>query len=125
MLTADRLRALTGAPDTVSDELLQFILDSVEEIICNYCNAEALPEGLTHTAYRMAVDMYRAEQYGASSMDGGAGSGPAQSVKVGDTTVIFRDTSSGKDYEAWLASVMHNYTAALNRYRRLKHPCCR
>lgn len=125
MLTADRLRALTGAPDTVSDDLLQFILDSVEEIICNYCNAEALPEGLTHTAYRMAVDMYRAEQYGASSMDGGAGSGPAQSVKTGDTTVTFRDAHAGKDYEAWLTSVMHNYTAALNRYRRLKHPCCR
>lgn len=121
MLTADKLREITGAPEDVSDALLTFILDSVTETICNYCHLDALPDGLTFTAYRMAADMYRAENFGAS----GAGSGKAQSVKLGDTTVTFRDAASGKDYEAYVSSTLHNYGASLNRYRRLIHPCCK
>ncbi len=121
MLTADRLRAITAAPDTVSDETLQFILDSVKELICNYCRLAAVPDGLTMTAYRMAADLYRAEGYGSVS-----GSGAVQSVKTGDTTVSYRDRSSGEAYRTYAASVLRNYETQLNRFRKLGWPsCCR
>ncbi len=121
MLDAARLRALIAAPDTVSDETLQFVLDSVAEIICNYCHLSEVPDGLTMTAYRMAADIYRAEGYGE-----GMSSGAVQSVKTGDTTVAYRDAHSGQDYAAYAASILHDYEAQLNRFRKLGWPsCCR
>lgn len=120
MLTAATLRKLTAAPDTVDDDVLQFILDSVAVTICTYCNISKLPPELCPTAYRMAVDMYRMEQYGTGS----TGAGPVQSVKTGDTQVTYLDSSSGADYTVYVNSIIHNYAAMLNRYRKLRWPQC-
>lgn len=121
MLTAGMLRKLTAAPDTVGDDVLQFILDGVAETILAYCNRSDIPHQLETTAYRMAADVYRHEGYGT---DASGASGPVQSVKTGDTDVTYRDPTSGADYEAYLASILHNYTAMLNRYRKLGWPKC-
>ena len=97
--------------DTSQDTVLQFLLGNVEEIILNYCNVAKLPEGLRHTAYRMAVDMYRNEQMGSAGTQK-----PVSSISEGDTSVSF----SGSLYEtSYTDSLLKKYEKQLNRFRRL------
>ena len=62
----EKLKALLGIPqeDNSKDTALVFVMDQVEEIILNYCCVAEVPRGLLHTAYRMAMDIYRAESVG-------------------------------------------------------------
>lgn len=121
MLTIEPVKTLLGITDSEQDALLSLLLESVTETICNYCNVDEVPDGLTYTAYRMMADAYRAEGYGSTA---GAQGAPS-SITEGDTTVSFRDASSTKAYEAYAASVLKNYTAQLNRYRRMKSCRCK
>ncbi len=109
------LKSLLSIEDAALDTALQFVLDDVVETILNYCNLDELPAGLENTAYRMAIDIYRAEGIGSSSLSAGI----VTSIKEGDATVSFADQSS-KDY--YTESILKNYTAQLNRYRRLIRP---
>lgn len=107
----EKLKKLLGIPedDIEKDIPLQFLMDDVTETICNYCNISALPQGLTNTAYRMAIDLFRGEAPGE-----GTGPMKVSSIKEGDTTTGFSDASS-----AWAGGVLKDYTVQLNRYRRL------
>lgn len=108
-----KLKALLGiAPDDNSqDSKLQFILDDVTETILNHCNINELPSGLVHTAYRMAIDLYRNEGIGEAD----APVGSVSSITEGEVTTSFhRSVDPGfKD------TLLKNYHAQLNRYRRL------
>ena len=96
------LKALLGITDTAYDAALQFVLDDITETICNYCHVDELPSGLTNTAYRMAIDIYRAEGIGSTT----APTGTVSSIKEGDVTVSFaRLTSEG----SYTASVLKQY----------------
>lgn len=98
--------------NTEKDSVLSFILANVEEVILNYCHLEELPRGLTNTAYRMAMDLYRNENIG----DADGGGGAVQSISEGDTTVSFRANA----YDAVFAeSLLKDYKTQLNRYRKL------
>ena len=97
---------------------LLFILVDVSETILNYCHLTELPEGLENTAYRMAIDVYRAEGIGA----GEAPAGNVTNIKLGDTTVDLNQASIERFYES---SVLKNNAVQLNRYRRLIRPCCK
>lgn len=117
-LSLDKFKTLLGITDAAQETALQFILDDVTETILNYCNLNELPQGLENTAYRMAIDIYRAEGIGTSE----APAGDVASIKEGDTTVAFKQAASESYYTA---SVLKNYTVQLNRYRRLIRPCCK
>lgn len=117
-LNLEEFKSLLGIIDAAQDTALQFILDDVTETILNYCHLPELPEGLKNTAYRMAIDVYRAEGIGASD----APAGDVASIKEGDTTVSFKQAASESFYTA---SVLKNYTVQLNRYRRFVRPCCK
>lgn len=93
------------------DDILTFILENVEETILNYCNLRKLPDGLTSTAYRMAMDIYRNEQFGIGNMDS-----QVSSIEEGDTKVSFGSSPYNSNFTD---SILKNYTAQLNRYRRL------
>ena len=93
------------------DNILDFILADVEEVIKNYCNVEEVPEGLEQTAYRMAVDLYRNENIGQEE----SASGPVASMTEGDTSVSFRQYVD----EHFKDTVLKNYRSVLNRYRRI------
>lgn len=117
-LNLEKFKSLLGIIDAAQDTALQFILDDVTETICNYCHLPEMPEGLENTAYRMAMDICRAEGIGA----GEAPAGNVTSIKEGDTTVAFKQAASESFYTA---SVLKNYTVQLNRYRRFVGPCCK
>lgn len=106
------LKGLLGISeeDTSKDVVLEFAISNAKEIIINYCNVDEMPTGLTNTAYRMAMDIYRNEQPGEAEKPKAV-----KSVTVGDTSTSFRDTASS-DYTE---SILKNYTKQLNRYRRV------
>lgn len=107
-----KLKRLLGIPEgeTSQDASLEFIIDDVTETILNYCNLEELPVGLTSTAYRMAVDLYRYERPGES----GAPLAVA-SISEGDTSTGFTSAA-----DALNGGLLKDYQGQLNRYRKLR-----
>lgn len=104
------LTALLGIKDEEKDILVEFALENAEETVKNYCHIEEIPKELDTTVLRMAVDIYRNEQLGSVNTPQAV-----SSVKVGDTSTSFK-TSSAEFSE----SIMKNYKAVLNRYRRIQ-----
>ena len=110
-LTVGRLAMLLGKPGT--DEIMlariEFALDNAKEIALNYCHIEEIPEGLETTVLRMAMDIYRNEKPGEEDAPRAV-----SSVQMGDTTTVFGALSTG-----FSDSLMKNYKASLNRYRKV------
>lgn len=105
-----KLKALLGLTEEQEQEpALLFIMDNVREMILNYCSLEELPEGLNNTAYRMAVDLYRAEAIGEKEA-----ALTVASVSEGDT-----GTSFGSSSDQIRGTILKNYQEQLNRYRRM------
>lgn len=107
-----KLKALLGIPedDISQDAPLQFVLDDVRETILNYCNIEELPSGLTNTAYRMAIDLYRYSRPGAAESP----------VRVSSITEGNTSTSFASAADALQGGVLVDYKGQLNRYRKLR-----
>lgn len=102
MLEQLRLRTGEGQPEPY----LQYLLDAATEWILNYCNIDALPDGLRHTAVEMAVALHKTA--GAR--------GAVTSIKEGDSQVNYADIPS-------IDAVAGGFAAQLNRYRRMGTPC--
>ena len=111
-LEVSTFRSLLGITTTDKDDVLQFVLDDVEETVLNYCNLDTLPKGLVKTAYRMAMDLYRAESFGQEAIESGV-----SSISEGGATVSFK--SSNYD-TSFTSSLLKNYERQLTEYRRLK-----
>lgn len=112
MITPDQIekaKELLGIEDKEKDVLVRFSLETAEEIILNYCHIDEVPKGLASTMFRMAVDIYRNEQFGT-----GEAVNQVSSISVGDTS-----TSFGGIAAEFSQSLLKNYDAALRRYRRI------
>lgn len=111
MVTADLLetfKILINKDE--NEELLLFILNSVEESVLNYCHIKDIPDGLKNTVLRMAVDMYKEEGYGKTD-----DTGPVKSISVGDTSTSF----STEQTSYYVDSLLKNYEKTLKNYRKL------
>ena len=111
MVTADLLetfKVLINKDE--SDELLLFILNSVEESVLNYCHIKDIPDGLKNTVLRMAVDMYKEEGYGKEN-----DTGAVKSISIGDTSTSF----STEKTSYYVDSLLKNYEKTLKNYRKL------
>ncbi len=97
--------------DTSKDVSLQFVIDVAVETVLNYCNLSELPDGLIHTCYRMAIDLYRYEK----PADAGI---PLRisSITEGDTSTSFAALS-----DVLNGTILKDYKKQLNRYRRIHH----
>lgn len=107
----EKLRDYLGIQDSSRDSMLEFIMADVEETIKNYCNLEEVPEGLLFTSYRMAVDLYRNENFGQEEV----GTGTVASITEGDTSISF-SKSAESDFKKTL---LKNYEKTLQRYRKV------
>ncbi len=106
----EKLKKLLGITGAEQDPLLEFVIEDVTETIKNYCNLVSIPTGLMNTAYRMAMDLYRNENLGDSSIS----IGQVSSITEGDTSTSFKSsTAEFKDH------IMKDYKAQLNKYRKL------
>lgn len=107
----EKLKSLLGLEGEEKDTALQFVIDDVNETITNYCSIKKIPGALEQTAYRMAVDLYRAENIGSET-----GSSTAKSISQGDTSVTL-EAAGGTDYKQ---SILKNYEVQLRKYRKLR-----
>lgn len=107
-----KLKPLLGIKedDKSKDLILEFILEDVRETILNYCNIKEVPLGLNSIMFKMAVDLYRYENLGSEVNSLGV----ISSIKEGDTSVSYTNTIS--DFKD---SILKDYKAILNRYRKL------
>ncbi|MDR2024382.1 MAG: phage head-tail connector protein [Hungatella sp.] len=105
-----KLKKLLGIAkeDISQDPQLTFILEDVEETVKNHCHIKSVPEGLINTCYRMAVDLYRHERPGE-----GEAPVTVTSISEGDTKTSFSSAAN-----VLQGSILKNYKAQLNRYRK-------
>lgn len=96
----EKLKLILGIEGTEQDALLEYLLESTEQKILNYCNLDELPTELENVLVEMAARFYNSPD------------GVAASMKVGDTSVNY---STVKDEQ----NIIHDYKAQLHRFRRL------
>ncbi len=108
----EKLKAALGIADDEKDGILQWIIDTVSEMVLNYCNIEELPESLENIVVLMCVDKYRAENFG--NEDGG---GRVKSLLEGDVSVGFSSGYSVSENPAM--EFLKGYRTQLDRFRRL------
>lgn len=121
--------------DSPSDALLDINIDEIEQAILNYCNIDIVPKQLMYTFANMVCDINTYDSQvvkdntPATEESEGDIEIPASginSVRVGNTTVTFgsgSDTSvrnrALRSHEADLDSLILNYKAQLNKFRRM------
>ena len=108
-----KLKLLLGVENDEKDAILCFVLDKIQDMVCNYCNIEEVPKGLENVMLNMAVDLYRAESLGQETAEG-----TVKSITEGDVTVSFSSASAVSENSGM--QFLKGYTAQLNRYRKLK-----
>lgn len=108
----EMVKTLLGISEsnTEKDTQAEFALDSAEELVKNYCNIKEIPAGLSSTVVKMAVDIFRNEEYGLAQKPQ-----TAKAVTMGDTKTEFASVQS----ESYEASLLKCYQKHLNRYRRV------
>ena len=105
-----KLKKLLGVETADKEFAVSFALDTANELIVNYCHISEIPEGLSNTVLRIAMDIYRNEQPGESGVPQAV-----LSVKTGDT-----QTNFGTAQTAGYGELLRDYKKQLNRYRRLE-----
>lgn len=95
--------------DSSKDVILEFTLSQIEDIILSYCNLEEIPKRLVNTAYRMAMDLYRSENFGEEESKL-----QVSSLSEGDTSTSF---SNASDIQGTL---LKDYKGQLNRFRKVR-----
>lgn len=116
-----KVKALLGITGTDQDDLLLFVIETIEEMVLSYINQDTLPAPLEKVLVVMCVSNYKAAGLGNAQ----AAVGPVASVKRGDVQTSFANTSGasgsastfnlgaeGDDFFGW--------RTVLNEYRKLR-----
>lgn len=112
VIVLERLKKLLGIADYSKDELLQFTIDNVTDMVLNYCNIPKVPEKLENIILSMCVDKYRAESLGSETSQGAV-----KSISEGDVSVSYGSAYSVSDNPGM--EFLKGYKAQLDRFRRL------
>lgn len=108
----ERLNNLLGITEENPNPYTEFALEDAKNKVLNYCNIEEIPQQLETTVIRLAMDIFRGGGYGEETV-----TGQVVSVKRGDTSTTFADTSKS---EAIDTDYISKYRAILNSYRKLR-----
>ena len=116
-----KVKALLGIDGTDQDELLLFVIQTVEEMVLAYINQDTLPAPLEKVLVVMCVSYYKAAGLGTTQ----AATGPVASVKRGDVQTSFANASGasgsastfnlgadGQDFFGW--------RTVLNGFRKVR-----
>lgn len=117
----EKVKALLGIAGTDQDDVLQFVIQTVEDLVLSYINQDTLPAPLENALVVMCVSYYKAAGLGTTQ----AAVGPVASVKRGDVQTSFANASGasgsastfnlgadGQDFFGW--------RTVLNEYRKLR-----
>src|SRR5690606_3368532 len=94
----EKLKLILGIKGNDEDDLLNYLLESTEQKILNYCNLKELPAELENVLIEMTANKYRNHS-------------GAKSINIGDTSVTFGDDSN---------DISKEHKVQLNRFRRLQ-----
>lgn len=116
----DMVKRLLGITESDQDDVLLFVIQTIEDMILKYINHETLPAPLRNVLAVMAVSYYKSAGLGTTETP----TGPVTSVKRGDVQTSFatKDGASGAagtfnmgtengDFFGW--------KTALNEWRKL------
>lgn len=117
----EKVKAFLGINGTDQDEVLLFVVQTVEDLVLSYINQDTLPAPLENALIVMCVSYYKAAGLGTTQ----AAVGPVASVKRGDVTTSFANASGasgsastfnlgadGQDFFGW--------RTVLNEYRKVR-----
>ena len=107
----NKLHKLLGFDEGEKEEILGFVLDKTNDMICNYCRRESVPAALENVQLNMCVDMYRAESLGQENAQG-----IVKSISEGDVSVSFGSASAVSENPGM--EFLKSYEAQLNRFRK-------
>ncbi len=102
---------------TREDPTVNFTVDLVTDEVLNYCNLKTIPQKLENVIAMMCIDTLK--QSGISSSSG-EDAGNVKSIKEGDTTIQYVSSTEMVLERVKNPSFMFNYTAQLNRFRKLR-----
>lgn len=117
----EKVKALLGIDGEEQDEILAFVIQTVEDLILAYINWEALPAQLENALIVMCVSYYKAAGLGTVQ----AAVGAVTSVKRGDVQTSFANSagSSGSASTFNLGadgSDFFGWRTVLNGFRKLR-----
>lgn len=116
-----KVKVLLGITADDQDDVLTFVIQTVEDMVLRYINQDALPEALENVLVVMCVSYYKSAGLG----DTAATTGPVTSVKRGDVQTTFA-TGSGSSGSANTFNLgsdngeFFGWRTVLNEYRKLR-----
>ena len=116
-----KIKALLGITGDSQDHIIQFVVETVEDMVLSYINQDTLPAKLERVLVVMCVSYYKAAGLGSTQ----AATGPVSSVRRGDVQTSFA-TPSGASGSAQTfnlgsqADDFFGWRTALNGYRKLR-----
>lgn len=116
-----KIKALLGITGDSKDHIIQFVVETVEDMVLSYINQDALPTKLERVLIVMCVSYYKSAGLGTTT----AAVGPVASVKRGDVQTSFA-TGSGSSGSANTFNLgtdsgdFFGWKTVLNEYRVLR-----
>ncbi|MDO4173713.1 MAG: hypothetical protein Q4D42_03015 [Eubacteriales bacterium] len=110
--------AIQLAPGADKDVLRVSVL-KVEQIICNYCNVDTIPEGLYYVAADMVAEAWNRIRMGNAGADAD-GSAEVKSVTRGDTSYTFTTQSESMKAVLSTSGFLNDWKTQLNQFRRMR-----
>lgn len=116
----EKVKLLLGINGADQDSILEFVIQTLEEMILAYIGQDTLPAPLEKVLVVMAVSYYKAAALGNSS----AAVGSVSSVRRGDVTTSFTTTSgasgSAPTFNLGQGDDFLGWKTVLNQYRKLR-----
>ena len=116
-----KIKALLGITSDGQDHIIQFVAETVEDMVLTYINQDTLPAKLEKVLVVMCVSYYKSAGLGTTQ----AATGPVASVKRGDVQTSFANASgaSGSAPTFNLGTDVQDFfgwRTILNEYRKLR-----
>lgn len=116
-----KVKNLLGILSEEQDDILEFVIHTVEDQVLSYINQDLLPKELERVLVVMSVSYYKSAGLGNAS----AAVGPISSIKRGDVQTTFATGSgtSGSSNTFNLGSdsdEFFGWKTVLNEYRKLR-----
>lgn len=111
------VRALTGNNE-LSDDVIAFYLNSVENFVLGYCNIKVIPKELKPTIIEIAALRVRANSNGGNAAIG-EGIKSVGSLSDGNQSISYQAGGSGFKQFVSNDDIIAAYGNILDRYRRM------
>lgn len=116
MSDIDMIRTLIGN-NNISDDLIAFYLDSVENFILGYCNLKAIPKELKPTLIEIAALRVRANTSGSNAAIG-EGIKSVSSISDGNQSIAYQADGGFKQFVS-NDDIIAAYGSTLDRWRKM------